>query len=921
MPVAEELKILIRAEVGKAVRDLESLNKGMGRGRSQMDLMAGAAMRMGGILTGAFSARKLLDVGVAAVQVAADMETAAVSFEVLLGSAEKATALFDEILEFSASTPFQLPELTTAARRLLAFGTASEDVIEKMHNLGNVAQGNSEMLDRLVNAYGKVQAKGRASLEELNLFTEAGVPILKALQDQYGATKKEMFDFISKGKVGFEEVDRALTAMTTGQGQFAGMLEEQAETLNGLFSTLKDVIKLTGAETMQTFVPALKEAAKYSLEILNAWREWNNVTTTSRASLDDVTTLSERQALILEKIVALEITRAGLVSKNILLLRDIGFGWMNYRTVKMMEEITAEQERLVEELERGERFRGQALFFAEDLLEVDELCLEAATLTADEVERQKRVAQAVASIFQEHLAKQQAITEELERQRALMDKPYKAMAADMRYIAQQMHKFAYVDSAVAVKMAEKYRDMLIDEKLLLEGMGHMWKEGSENENQRLALLDQLLAILEGQREAEGSIIKQQDVQITLGVAIVAWRQAAWAETEMDLELMQRLGIATKDVAEKTEEVTEELTRWEQWFEAIDEKLEGAGDILQSLAESGIEMGLGGIADVIYDIGHALGSGADFGDAMADSIRDMARGVLDQLPQMFFSAGIKLILSGRIGLGLLFLGASGIASFAQGFVEGREEAAEAAEAGMKEAWKDAQQAMKDAMQVMEDRIRFEEMWTDRYFDLSHDRIDILRKEYAEALEMAEELGASRAAIDAYYSQMIVEAQIDALETLAQEARRILNERIRDIENEFQNEVYLLRRYLDANVISQEEYAERLAELAAGMEAEIVDITQESEWQRLTDEMGRLADVLEILAAAFGGILAPALGDGTRAGETAGLAGPMPMTMAPAGGGDVYTISVGTLVGSDGMDEFIERLDARRGTLVRRGRVPQ
>ena len=101
----------------------------------------------------------------------------------------------------------------------MAFGIEADIVVDKMMMLGDVSMGNSVKMESIVRAYGKIQAKGKASLEELNMLTENGVPILGALSEQYGVTTEEMFKMITAGVVGFEDVDQALQNMTTEGGK------------------------------------------------------------------------------------------------------------------------------------------------------------------------------------------------------------------------------------------------------------------------------------------------------------------------------------------------------------------------------------------------------------------------------------------------------------------------------------------------------------------------------------------------------------------------------------------------------------------------------------------------------------------------------------------------------------------------------
>jgi len=219
----------------------------------------GSSMQKFGAKMSLFVTAPLLGIGGAALKSAADLEQSRIAFETMLGSAEAAQSLLKDIEQFAASTPFEMPGLVNGAKRLLAFGVSAGDVVEKMRNLGNAASGNSDQLDRLILAYGKLQAKGRASMEELNMFTEAGVPIIKALEKQMGVTTEELFKMISAGKIQFSDVDQALTSLTTGSGQFAGLIEKQSKTFSGALSTFKDNLSLAGRALVEGFLPPLTE--------------------------------------------------------------------------------------------------------------------------------------------------------------------------------------------------------------------------------------------------------------------------------------------------------------------------------------------------------------------------------------------------------------------------------------------------------------------------------------------------------------------------------------------------------------------------------------------------------------------------------------------------------------------------------------
>lgn len=260
----EELKILVRAETAKAQRELKNFRTSTKNTKTDakalIKSLVGPLGLAAGIALVGKSASTFIKEG---VKFNMQLEQMHVGFKTLLGSGYAAENMMSDIATLASSTPLQMAGLATGAKRLLAFGTEASNVVDTMRRLGDAAMGNQETLDRLTDAYGKVQAKGKASLEELNRFTEAGVPIMKQLGENLGLTNEELFKYISAGKVGFAEVDRALTSLTTGQGQFAGMMAAQSETLAGRVSTLKDNYSFLRAELTQFLTPALKGATEW----------------------------------------------------------------------------------------------------------------------------------------------------------------------------------------------------------------------------------------------------------------------------------------------------------------------------------------------------------------------------------------------------------------------------------------------------------------------------------------------------------------------------------------------------------------------------------------------------------------------------------------------------------------------------------
>ncbi|OQY32025.1 MAG: hypothetical protein B6241_12425 [Spirochaetaceae bacterium 4572_59] len=178
---------------------------------------------------------------------AASIQAMTSQWETLLGSADKADAMFQRIKEFSSSTPFQLDDLNTGSQRLKAFGIEEGKIIETMRMLGDTAGGNAQKLDTMTRAFGKTSAKGKASMEELNMMIDAGVPILGTLASMYGKSEAQIIKMASTGSISSDMITSAFQKMTSEGGQFYKGMERQSQTLNGKISTLKDNFFLLGA--------------------------------------------------------------------------------------------------------------------------------------------------------------------------------------------------------------------------------------------------------------------------------------------------------------------------------------------------------------------------------------------------------------------------------------------------------------------------------------------------------------------------------------------------------------------------------------------------------------------------------------------------------------------------------------------------
>lgn len=229
--------------------------------------------KMKTLITGfiaAYGGKKLWDLLIGSN---AEMEQYTTSLEVMLGSASKASAMIEKMRDFAAKTPLTLENVISGGSLLLNYGVDESNLIDTMTKLGDLASGNAEKMDRITLAYGQMLAKGKVTGEELRQMAEAGVPLQTALAESIGVTGEEFSKMVSAGKVGIDDLNKAITGLTTGNGKFAGMMEKQSQTMQGMLSTLLDNLSEFMRKMGEGAFGEAKSALQEASDLLAEWEE------------------------------------------------------------------------------------------------------------------------------------------------------------------------------------------------------------------------------------------------------------------------------------------------------------------------------------------------------------------------------------------------------------------------------------------------------------------------------------------------------------------------------------------------------------------------------------------------------------------------------------------------------------------------
>lgn len=166
-----------------------------------------------------------------------------ISFNTMLGSADKSKQLMDELIATAAKTPFDMSSITSGAKQLLAYGTEAKDVNKTLVQLGDIASGLNIPLGDLVYLYGTTVAQGKVFTMDLRQFMGRGVPLAEELGKILHQNTTEVQESVSKGKVTSDIFKEAIANMTQAGSRFGGLMEQQSKTLEGQWTNIGDSIQ------------------------------------------------------------------------------------------------------------------------------------------------------------------------------------------------------------------------------------------------------------------------------------------------------------------------------------------------------------------------------------------------------------------------------------------------------------------------------------------------------------------------------------------------------------------------------------------------------------------------------------------------------------------------------------------------------
>lgn len=198
--------------------------------------------KIGKTVAGVFAVSQIKDFITHVATVRGEFQQLEIAFKTMLGSAGQADALMSQLIKTAAITPFGMKDIGQAAKQLLAYGVAANDVNDTLIRLGDIAAGLSIPINDLAYLYGTTMVQGRLYTQDLNQFLGRGIPLMEELAKQFGVAENQVKQLVEDGKIGFPEVQKAIENLTNEGSKFGGLTEARSKTITGQISNIEDAI-------------------------------------------------------------------------------------------------------------------------------------------------------------------------------------------------------------------------------------------------------------------------------------------------------------------------------------------------------------------------------------------------------------------------------------------------------------------------------------------------------------------------------------------------------------------------------------------------------------------------------------------------------------------------------------------------------
>ena len=261
---------------------VEDVGRKMERASAKTESLSVPFSGLSKTLTGAFTksqliataitslAGKFASFGEGVVKQGADfnqaMEKYRVAYTNMLGSAEQAQAVLNQIKQDAAHTPLNVDSLVQANQLLISAGVDAGKARSTILALGDAVSatsGGNDALSRMAANLQQIKNVGKASAADIKQFAMAGIDIYGILADYTGKSTAE----VQNMTISYDLLTAALQKASEAGGRYYNAMETQSQTMSGRIETLKD----NWSQLLGTLTEGLTETEEKLVTAASGW--------------------------------------------------------------------------------------------------------------------------------------------------------------------------------------------------------------------------------------------------------------------------------------------------------------------------------------------------------------------------------------------------------------------------------------------------------------------------------------------------------------------------------------------------------------------------------------------------------------------------------------------------------------------------
>ena len=291
------------ASLKQSQKAFDGLNDAAKQSGTGIDEVMGKLNGFASLAGVSFGAAGLTSFAKKIYDVRSSMQDLESTMKVFLGSEEKAVKFTKQLQDYAYWNMFEFTDLTEASTQLMAYGTATEDLIGVIDQLSNVATGTKKPLEQYINLYNKAKSTGRVDSNGLLQWASAGIVLKDELQ--------KMNETVNGSTITFEQLQKVLNHVTSDGEKFGGLMMSQMDNLSASWGQLEDnfsnMLNELGEKLQGTFrsgidiagslVDNYEKIGKALATLILMYGEYKAVLIATRA-IQSATTLMENIRLI-----------------------------------------------------------------------------------------------------------------------------------------------------------------------------------------------------------------------------------------------------------------------------------------------------------------------------------------------------------------------------------------------------------------------------------------------------------------------------------------------------------------------------------------------------------------------------------------------------------------------------------------------